>query len=228
MKPVRAMILSAGRGERMRPHTDHLPKPLLPVGGRPLIEQHLVALRDAGVSEVVVNLGWLGGKIRDALGDGSRWNVRIRYSEEGWPALETGGGLLHALPLLGEAPFVVVNGDVYTDYPVERLVQRARELPPKTLAHLVLVSNPSHHPQGDFALHGERITAEGVHRHTFSGLSVHRPELFRKCTPGRFPMLPLWLRAAEHGRLTGELYEGVWSDVGTPQRLSELEVALSG
>jgi N-acetyl-alpha-D-muramate 1-phosphate uridylyltransferase len=222
----RAMILAAGRGERMRPHTDRLPKPLLRVGGTPLIERHLDALRRAGVAEVVVNLGWLGERLREALGDGARLGVRLRYSEEGWPALESGGGIFHALPLLGDGPFVVVNGDVWTDYPLEALVRRARDLPDGTDAHLVLVPNPAHNPRGDFTLADGRVGNGEGGRLTFSGLSVHRPEFFAGCRPGHFPLLPLWRAAAQAGRVAGEVYAGGWSDVGTPERLAALEEAL--
>lgn len=224
---VRAMILAAGHGERMRPHTDQRPKPMIPVGGRPLIEHHLERLRRAGITDVVVNLGWLGERIRESLGDGTRLGVRIAYSEEGWPALESGGGIFHALPLLGRAPFIVVNGDVYTEYPLDRLAARARALAPDVHAHLVLVPNPAHNPRGDFALAGERVRNAEHGRHTFSGLSVHRPEFFAGCEPGHFPLLPLWRAAADAGRMTGEVYEGVWSDVGTPGRLAELERQLA-
>lgn len=220
------MILAAGRGERMRPHTDHRPKPMLPVAGQPLIERHLGRLRDAGVEDVVVNLGWLGEVIREDLGDGSAFGVRVRYSVEGWPALESGGGIHHALPLLGDDPFVVVNGDVWTDYPLEQLVRRAATLEPGLHAHLVLVPNPAHNPRGDFVLADGRIDNGADGRHTFSGLSVHRPALFAGCKPGHFPLLPLWRAAADTGRISGELYEGLWSDVGTPERLDELERAL--
>jgi MurNAc alpha-1-phosphate uridylyltransferase len=220
------MILAAGRGERMRPHTDRAPKPLIAVGGTTLIERHLDHLRDAGVGEVVVNLGWLGEQIRDAVGDGSRHGVRVQYSEEGWPALESGGGIFHALHLLGAAPFLVVNGDVYTDFPLAQLARRAHRLEPGVLGHLVLVPNPSHNPRGDFALDGGRISNDAAGRHTFSGVSVHRPEFFDGCQGGHFPLLPLWRAAADRRQLTGEIYEGRWSDVGTPQRLAELERAV--
>jgi MurNAc alpha-1-phosphate uridylyltransferase len=226
MRAVRAMILAAGRGERMRPHTDHRPKPMLPVAGQPLIERHLERLRAAGVEDVVVNLGWLGEVIREDLGDGGAFGVRVQYSVEGWPALESGGGIHHALPLLGADPFVVVNGDVWTDYPLARLVQRAATLEPGVHAHLVLVPNPAHNPRGDFVLAGGRVGNGAEGRHTFSGLSVQRPELFAGCAPGHFPLLPLWRAAADAGRMSGELYEGVWSDVGTPERLDELQRAL--
>jgi MurNAc alpha-1-phosphate uridylyltransferase len=220
------MILAAGRGERMRPHTDRFPKPLIEVGGQSLIARHLTNLRAAGVAEVVINLGWLGEKIRDAVGDGARFGVRVQFSEEGWPALESGGGIFHALPLLGAAPFVVVNGDVWSDYPLARLVHRAQHLDAGRHAHLVMVPNPAHNPRGDFALVDGALSNAESGRFTFSGLSVHRPEFFDGCTGGHFPLLPLWRAAAEHHRLGGEIYEGHWSDVGTPQRLVDLELDL--
>lgn len=224
---VRAMILAAGKGERMRPLTDARPKPMLPVAGTPLIEYHLERLGAAGVREFVINLGWHGEQIRTAIGDGARWGVTVRYSEEGWPALESGGGILHALPLLGSAPFIVVNGDVYADYPWTSLVERARQLPPGDVAHLVLVPNPAHNPNGDFVLDRGRVTNEGGARLTFSGLSVHTAGFFAGCAPGHFPLLPLWRRHAGAGRVGGELFTGRWSDVGTPQRLADLESVLA-
>jgi len=224
---MRAMILAAGRGERMRPHTDHAPKPLIPVAGKPLIQRHLENLRAAGIGEVVINLGWLGEKIRGVVGDGTKFGMSVRYSEEGWPALESGGGIFHALGLLGSGPFVVVNGDVYTDFPLAQLAQRARTLDAATLAHLVLVPNPAHNPRGDFALERGRVGNREDGRFTFSGLSVHRPEFFEGCTAGHFPLLPLWRRSAGLGHLSGEVYEGCWSDVGTPERLAELEGTLA-
>lgn len=222
------MILAAGRGARMRALTDSLPKPLIPVAGHSLIERHLEHLARAGVQDVVINLGWHGDKIRDAVGDGARYGLRVRYSEEGWPALESGGGIFHALPLLGGGPFVVVNGDVFSDFPLARLVQHAHALPAGTLAHLVLVPNPDHNPLGDFALVDGRVlnSATQAGRSTFSGLSVHRPEFFAGCSPGHFPLLPLWRAAADRRELSGELYAGRWSDVGTPERLAQLESTL--
>jgi MurNAc alpha-1-phosphate uridylyltransferase len=223
----RAFILAAGRGERMRPLTDSTPKPLLAAGGRPLVEYHLASLTAAGVREVVVNLGWLGERLRAHLGDGTRYGVSIAYSEEGWPALETGGGIHRALPLLGDSPFVVVNGDVHTDFPLASLVARAARWPAADLAHLVLVSNPQHHPAGDFALDaGGRIVEPAPPQHTFSGLSVLHPRLFDGCVAGAFGLAPLLRRAAAQGRVTGELHGGRWSDVGTPERLAALDAAL--
>jgi MurNAc alpha-1-phosphate uridylyltransferase len=214
------MILAAGRGERMRPLTDHAPKPLLPVAGQPLIAHHLQALRAAGIVDLVINTGHLGEQLPATLGDGRDWGVRIAYSPEPPEALETGGGIFQALPLLGAKPFLVVNGDVWTDYPFAGL-----STAPAGLAHLVLVDNPPHHPQGDFSLDGDggRVGEHGARRLTFSGISVLRPELFAGCAPGRFPLGPLLRRAMADGAVTGERYAGAWRDIGTPRRLAELD-----
>jgi MurNAc alpha-1-phosphate uridylyltransferase len=211
------MILAAGRGERMRPLTDHTPKPLLEAGGRPLIGHHLAALARAGVREVVVNHAHLGAQIEAALGDGTAYGVRIRYSPEE-VALETGGGIFRALPLLGPAPFIVVNGDIWTDFdPVGLHVAES------DLAHLVLVDNPEHHPAGDFVLDGDRVRDGGGPRLTFSGIGVYRPALFDGCAPGRFPLAPLLRAAMGAGRVSGEHHRGRWVDVGTPERLAALD-----
>ncbi len=222
-----AFILAAGRGERMRPLTDHMPKPLIPVAGRPLIEHHLRRLADAGVGQVVINLGWLGAQIRETLGGGERYGLRICYSDEGWPALETGGGIHRALPLLGDAPFLVINGDVYADVSVPDLVAQARRMPAADQGHLILVPNPAHHPQGDFALAGDRVVAPAPPQYTYSGVSVLHPALFAGCTPGAFGLAPLLRAAATRGHLSGALHTGLWSDVGTPQRLAAIEALLS-
>jgi N-acetyl-alpha-D-muramate 1-phosphate uridylyltransferase len=215
---VRAMILAAGRGERMRPLTLETPKPLLEIRGRPLIEYHLQALRAAGVRDIVVNLSWLGERIRSTLGDGARWGVSIQYTEEGPEPLETGGGIFNALSLLGPAPFIVVNGDVWTDFPFSGL-----SLAEEAAAHLVLVPNPAHHAQGDFSLENRRVMHAQGKTYTFSGIALYRPEFFAGCTAGRFPLLPLLRRAIDGGALGGELYDGIWSDVGTPERLAQLQ-----
>lgn len=215
------MLLAAGRGERMRPLTDSCPKPLLPVGGRPLIAWHLRALAAAGFTEVVINLSWLGARIREALGDGAAHGVSLRYSEEGEPPLETGGGIRRALPLLGPDPFLLVNGDVFTDVDF-----RSLRLPEGSLAHLVLVPNPEHHPRGDFDLAAGRIVDGAGERLTYSGIGVIHPGLLEGSEDGRFPLLPWLLRAREAGRLTGERHDGYWLDVGTPARLAELEARL--
>jgi len=220
---MKAMVLAAGRGERMRPLTDSVPKPLLAVGGRPLIAWHLAALARAGVREVVVNLSWLGEQIRAALGDGAAFGLSIRYSEEGPVPLETGGGIFRALPLLGPGPFLVVNGDTFTDFDLTRLRPDAA-----ALAQLVLVPNPPQHPQGDFALAGAAVVLEGTPRYTYSGIGLYHPELFAGCEAGRFPLLPLLERAIAAGRLRGEVHHGQWHDVGTPERLAALDARLRG
>ncbi len=217
---MKAMVLAAGRGERMRPLTLERPKPLLEVGGLPLIVHHLHALAMAGFRDVVVNLSWLGPQIRTALGDGSRYNVRLAYSDEGPEPLETGGGIFRALPLLGPAPFLVLNGDVWTDYPYAKLRESLR---PADLAHLVLVPNPVHNPSGDFVLRNGRIVEEPGDRLTFSGVGVYRPELFAGCEDGIFKLAPLLRGAARSGRVGGEVHDGEWLDIGTPQRLAELD-----
>jgi len=218
---MRALILAAGRGERLRPLTDHTPKPLLEAGGRPLIEHTISALARAGFTELVVNLAHLGEQIQARLGDGSRLGVSIAYSHEGEEALETGGGIFNALPLLGDGPFAVVNGDLATDFPFERLRGH-----PRGLAHLALVPNPHHHPKGDFALADGTLSATGEPRHTFSGIGVYRPGLFSACKPGKFPLAPLLREAMAEGLVSGELYEGFWMDIGTSERLREFDERL--
>ncbi|RDH89033.1 MAG: mannose-1-phosphate guanylyltransferase [endosymbiont of Seepiophila jonesi] len=219
---MKTMILAAGRGERMRPLTDHTPKPLLPVAGKPLIEYHIEALAGAGIRELVINHAHLGKQIEVALGDGSRWGVTIHYSAES-PALETGGGIFRALPLLGEAPFLVVNGDVWCEIDYAGLV-----LPSGRLAHLVMVPNPSHHPAGDFSLEGDTLVDAGSGRLTFSGIGLYAPALFAGCDSAAFPLGPLLRSAMAAGEVSGEAFLGRWSDVGTPQRLAALEQSLSG
>lgn len=217
------MILAAGRGERMRPLTDTVPKPLIPVAGKPLVVHHLEHLAAAGFREIVVNHAHLGAEIEKALGDGSRWGLRIRYSPEAPTALGTGGGIHRALPLLGPRPFLVVNGDVWTDFPFADLAHA-----PAALAHLVLVPNPPHNPKGDFPLDGDRVGDGPGERLTFSGIGVYQPALFAGQTPGAFALGPLLRAAAARGQVSGELYEGAWFDVGTPDRLAEAEAYLQG
>lgn len=216
--PGAAMILAAGRGERMRPLTDAVPKPLLRVRGKPLIERHVEALARAGILRLVVNVSWLGSMIREYLGDGARYGVRIHYSEESPRALETAGGIFRALPLLGPGPFVAVNGDVLTDYPFERLRLAAAQD-----AHLVLVPNPPHHPAGDFGLQDGLALAQAAQQFTFSGIAVYEARFFAGCSDGVFPLKPLLMRAIGAGRCGAELYEGRWEDVGTPERLRALD-----
>jgi MurNAc alpha-1-phosphate uridylyltransferase len=218
---MKAMVLAAGRGERMRPLTDHTPKPLLVVGGKPLIAWHLEALARADIRDVIVNLSWLGAQIRAALGDGRQFGVNLQYSEEGSPPLETGGGIFHALPLLGPAPFVVVNGDTFTDIDLSAL-----RLSAAADARLVMVNNPAQHPHGDFVLEGERLVAGDGPTLTYSGIGIFSPALFRGCTAGQFPLLPLLQRAMAAGRLQGQRHSGQWLDIGTAQRLAALRVQL--
>ena len=224
---MRAMILAAGEGRRMRPLTDGTPKPLLQVGGVPLLERHLLGLRDAGVNDVVVNASYLGDQIAAFCGDGDRWGLRIEVSREA-PPLETAGGIIEALPLLGEAPFLVVNGDVYCDYPLKRLIDRPIE---SGQGHLVLVDNPAHHPEGDFRLVDgtvqqpeDTVTADAGPRNTltFSGIALYAADFFAGYERGKRALKPLLDEAILQGRLSGELFAGVWSDVGTPERLAAL------
>ena len=218
---MKAMLLAAGRGERMRPLTDSLPKPLVPVGGRPLVAWHLAALARAGIREVVINVSWLGEQLRAALGDGHDFGVSISWSEEGPVPDETGGGILRAVPLLGPGPFLVVNADIWTDIDFSRLA-----LEPDAHAHLVLIPNPPHHPRGDFGLEGDVVVNRDSERFTYSGVGVYCAEFFHGCTPGRFPLLPLLNRAIAARRLRGEVHRGEWCDVGTPERLASLETRL--
>lgn len=218
---MRAMILAAGRGARMRPLTDTRPKPLLEVGGKALIVWHIERLVAAGITELVINHAHLGRQIELALGDGAAWGVRIRYSPER-EALETGGGIRQALPLLGDAPFLVVNGDIWCDFELHGLVRE-----PAGLAHLVLVDNPAHHPDGDFHLVGGDVREQGGPRLTFSGIGVYRPVLFAGEPPGTFPLAPLLRAAMRAGAVTGEHHAGCWTDVGTPARLAALRQQLA-
>ena len=222
---MKAFVLAAGRGERMRPLTDHRPKPLLPVAGKPLIEWHLEKLAAAGVREVVINLGWLGAQIPEALGDGARFGLSLRYSDEGWPALETGGGIFRALPLLGGEPFLLVNGDVWTDADFAALA--ARGLRAAELAHLLLVANPPQHPRGDFALGADGLVTDAEPRLTYSGIGVLHPRLFESRNDGAFPLAPLLRSAMVAGAVSGRRHDGRWVDVGTPERLAALELFFS-
>jgi len=220
---VRAMILAAGVGERMRPLTDHTPKPLLRVGDTPLIEHHIRRLASAGFNELVINVSHLGEQLVEFCGDGSQWGVNIAFSREETP-LETAGGIIKALPLLGELPFLVVNGDIWIDYPFERLVDYS--LRPNEIAHLVMVGNPPQHPAGDFQLDDDdwiRVLAPGVVGWTFAGVGIYTIEFFDGTPAGKMPLRPLLDAAIGQGSLGGERYRGLWQDVGTPDRLRELD-----
>ncbi len=211
------MILAAGRGERMRPLTDATPKPLLEVRGMPLIERHVRALAGAGIRTITVNLAWLGADIRRHLGDGSRFGVEIRYSDEAPRALETAGGIVRALPTLVPGPFAVVNADVFSDYPFDRLGIAA-----ETDAHLVLVPNPPQHPHGDFGIDGTHAIADAPRRFTFAGIAVYRAALFAGLAEGVRALRPVLVEAMTAKRCTAEIYRGIWEDVGTPERLRAL------
>ena len=221
---MKAMILAAGKGERMRPLTLHTPKPLVRAGGVPLIEYHLNALREAGFHDLVINHAWLGQQIEDYVGDGQRLGLDIRYSPEGEP-LETGGGIFRALPLLGDDPFVVVNGDIWTDYDFAAL-----RTPLAGLAHLVLIDNPAHHPSGDFSLVDGQVRDDDSAgtRLTYSGIAILHPRLFEGCEAGAFKLAPLLRDAMRDAKVTGEHFKGRWVDVGTHERLAEVEQLLSG
>lgn len=223
---MKVMILAAGIGERMRPLTDHTPKPLLRVGGIPLIEHHLRRLAAAGLREVVINVSHLGRQILDYCGDGVRWGLAIAYSPEEEP-LETAGGIHRALPLLGDEPFLVVNGDIWIDYDFRRLV--ACRLGPGTAAHLVMVGNPPQHPRGDFLLDaGGRVREleQGAVGATYSGVGVYDAAFFAGMQPGKLRLRPLLDEAIRRGLLSGEFFAGDWEDVGTPERLEALDQRL--
>jgi MurNAc alpha-1-phosphate uridylyltransferase len=218
---MKAMILAAGRGERMRPLTDHTPKPLLKVGGKPLIVWHLERLAAAGFKDVVINHAHLGEQIEAALGDGSQWGLRIQYSPEKI-ALETAGGIANAMPLLGSAPFLVVNGDVYTDIDFGAL-----RLVPPNVAHLVMVDNPPQHIAGDFTLSREKLSVDGAEKLTFSGVGVYEPSLFAGIVRGEAAKLaPLLKTAMAQGLVSGSYHQGAWHDIGTPERLQALDSQL--
>ncbi|HTT02647.1 MAG TPA: nucleotidyltransferase family protein [Steroidobacteraceae bacterium] len=218
------MVLAAGRGERMRPLTDTTPKVLLAAGGKPLIVYHLEALARAGVREVIINLSWLGEQIRTALGTGERYGLSLSYSEEGPHALETGGGIYQALPLLGSAPFLVVNADNWTDFDFGALARM--KLGAADDARIVLVPNSPHHPAGDFGLQGDRVINTETGRLTYAGIGIYQAAFFAGCAPGRFPLLPLLQRAIAAGRLRGQLHAGAWFDIGSAERLAALEARL--
>ena len=220
---MKAMILAAGRGERMRPLTDHTPKPLLKVAGKPLIEYTIEALVAAGITDIVINLAHLGEQIPDYLGDGSRFQANIGYSNEGKNGLETAGGIKKALPLLGSQPFLVINGDISCDFPLQSLVNRDCDL-----AHLVLVNNPTHHMAGDFTLDSQSIVSpEGTPKYTYSGIGIYHPDLFAELAQGKAALAPLLKKSMLAKRITGELHSGFWMDIGTVERLEELKTLMS-
>ncbi|GAA0204984.1 nucleotidyltransferase family protein [Kangiella japonica] len=215
---MKAMILAAGRGERMRPLTDAHPKPLLKVDGKALIEWHIEALKDAGIKDILINTSWLGDQIPEYLGDGAYWGVNLTFSHEP-TALETAGGIRKALDFFDEQPFIVVNGDVWSEYDYEKLLQQ-----PTKLAHIVLVPNPEHNPQGDFFLRDDGLViAEGENRATFSGIGVYQPEVFKDLKEDEpLPLAPLLRELMVEAQVTGELFDGKWHDIGTPERLKNL------
>ena len=214
---VIAMILAAGRGERLRPLSDNLPKALVEVHGESLLERHLRAVKAAGAETVIINLGWLGNQIVERIGSGSDFGLNVVYSPEGDDVLETGGGIHRALPMLGSAPFLVINADILTDMPLP-----AASLNGDDVGHLVLVPTPDHKSNGDFDLADGRVQNGNDAEFTFSGVAVYHPDLFAACTPGRFPLAPMLRAAASAGTLSGSVYAGLWRDVGTPARLAEL------
>jgi MurNAc alpha-1-phosphate uridylyltransferase len=218
---MKVMILAAGRGERLRPLTDHTPKPLIEVAGKPLVEWTIEQLVASGYTELVINVAHLGQKIIDRLGDGEQFGCEIRYSEEGERGLETGGGIYKALPLLGEQPFMVINGDIATDFPFHTLPASLQGA-----AHLVLVPNPPHNPKGDFSLNDGWVSEQGRVCHTFSGIGVYHPNLFAGCHSGHFPLAPLLRKAMLNHTITGEIHPGFWLDIGTVERLKVLESRL--
>ena len=210
---MKAMILAAGRGERLRPLTDQCPKPLLPIGGKPMIEHTITALVDNGITEIIINLSYRGEQIRDALGDGKRLGARLSYSDEGVEALETAGGIRRALTFFDEQAFLVVNGDIYTDYPYAELANRS-----VNTTYLVLVDNPLHHMQGDFGLNNGLVTEQSDQLFTFSGIGVYNKQLFEHLPDGRYRLAPLLYEAIRAESVHGELYSGIWMDVGNLQR----------
>lgn len=212
-----AMILAAGRGERLRPVTDSMPKSLVEINGQALLERHLRSLAKDGVETVVVNLGWLGEQITERIGSGEEFGLNVVYSQEGDNILETGGGIHRALPMLGADPFLVINADIYTDMPLPDV-----QLGDDDMAHLICVPVTEDKSSGDFAIVDGRIRNDGEPMFTFSGVSIYRPEFFADCTPGRFSVVPMLRAAVDADKISGSIYSGLWRDVGTPERLAEL------
>ena len=220
---MKAMILAAGRGERLRPHTDITPKPLIQVGKHRLIEYHLINLAKAGLKDVVINISWLADQIREALGDGSNYSLNISYSDEGEEALETAGGIINAMPHLGDEPFIVINGDIWCDYDLTRLMNRNLEYE----AHLVLVNNPEHNTEGDFALEDDMIKNTGDEKLTYSGIGLYTQDFFAETKPGKKALAPILRKKSELNKVSGEIYNGKWVDIGTIERLAQLRSYLS-
>jgi MurNAc alpha-1-phosphate uridylyltransferase len=220
---MKAMILAAGRGERLRPHTDITPKPLIQVGQHRLIEYHLLNLVRAGIEDVIINISWLADQIRDTLGDGRHYSTKISYSDEGEEALETAGGIINALPLLDRDPFIVINGDIWCDYDLTALTGKQLDHE----AHLVLVRNPEHNTGGDFALANGLISNSGGDMLTYSGIGLYTAELFAGIQPGKRPLAPILRKKAEQNKISGEIYNGKWIDIGNIERLAQLRSFLS-
>lgn len=221
---AKAMVLAAGRGKRLRPLTDHTPKPMVILAGKPMIEYQLEGLKRAGFTDVVVNVAWLGQKIIDGLGDGSRFGLRLQYSNEGETGLETGGGIRKALPYLSDSPFIVTNGDVYTDFDYKTLRSRAESLPTEVEAYLVLVPNPPAKAQGDFGLLAGQVVDEP--QYTFSGIGIYRPGMLKAVNKETFSLAPVLREAIARGAVKGELWQGRWADCGTPESLAALDAEL--
>jgi MurNAc alpha-1-phosphate uridylyltransferase len=220
---MKAMILAAGRGERLRPHTDITPKPLIQVGEHRLIEYHLFNLASAGINDVIINTSWLADQIQQTLGSGDKYSLSITYSDEGDQALETAGGIINALPLLGDEPFIIINGDVWSDYDFSLLTNR----PVSSEAHLVLVNNPEHNKKGDFSLDNEHVSNSGDDMFTYSGIGLYSPEFFEGTTPGKSALGPLLRTKCKQQKVSGEIHSGQWLDIGTIERLVELRSILS-
>jgi len=217
---MKVIILSAGRGERLRPLTDHTPKPLLQAGKHRLIEYTIYALVKAGFTDIVINTAYLSEQFPHTLGNGDAYGASISYTTEEPGGLETAGGIINALPLLGDEPFLVVNGDIWTDFPFEAL--HAFKFDSAMLAHLIFVENPAHNPNGDFALEGDMVVNEGTNKLTYSGIGLYHPAMFAEFSVQRMALKPLLLDAISKKKLSGRKYSGQWSDIGTPERLAQL------
>ncbi len=222
---MKAMILAAGRGERLRPHTDTTPKPLLKAGNFRLIEYIIRALVKAGIKEIIINTAHLADQFPAILGSGDQYDVKITYSREQEGGLETAGGIINALPLLGSEPFLIVNGDIWTNYNYQALVQKG--LTDNRLCHLVMLPNPPHNLNGDFALREDELTQEDQEKYTYSGIGIYHPALFSGLAVQRLPLKPILLKAIDKHQISGELYQGAWSDIGTVERLEALATSLA-